>query len=326
MRALHSGQRFALLVLAALLLPAIAAADSVFSIGGLGEPQDPEPARIRALGGSGAAEHGERGFSIVNPASMADVERLLIEGTIQPDWRWIDATSYPSENAHETTFPSMRGVIALPGRIVLGGAYVAGTSAQFRVDREESLGAASSVRIDGSGGMNFARISLARRLTPYLSVGVDYDVVSGSYHEEWARTFPDPTLDASRDTLEATYQKRGRWRLGTQAAWRGAVLGAVLELPRSLPMTETQRTDGASVTQRVGDLKLPAGFTLGASVPAGERYRAVAQYQRSALVVLVTHLRRQRLPRRQPREGRLQGRLRREPMPPQLPVPRRRRS
>ncbi len=272
----------ALLALTALLLPAPGAADSVFSTGGLGEPQDPEPARIRALGGSGAAEHGERAFSVVNPASMADVERLLIEGTIQPAWRWIDATSYPDETAHETTFPSIRGVIALPGRIVLGGAYVAGTSGQFHVDRAESLGAVSSLHIDGTGGMNFARISLARRLTPALSVGIDYDVVSGSYREEWARTFTDSTLAASRDTLEATYEKRGRWRLGAQGAWRGAVLGAVLELPRSLPLTQTQRTDGASDTSSVGELKLPAGFTLGASVPVGERYRAVAQYQRSA--------------------------------------------
>ncbi len=282
MRARRCLRRLALLALAALLLPALAAADSVFSVGGLGEPQDPEPARIRALGGCGAAEHGPRGFSVVNPASMADVERLLLEGTIQPAWRWIDATSYPSEDAHETTFPSIRGVIALPGRIVLGGAYVAGTSGQFDVERAESLGAVSSLKIDGSGGMNFARISLARRLTPYLSVGLDYDVVSGSYREEWARTFTDSTLDASRDTLQATYEKRGRWRLGAQAGWRGAVLGAVLELPRSLPLSETQRTDGASVTRSVGELKLPAGITLGASVPVGDRYRAVAQFQRSA--------------------------------------------
>ncbi len=271
-----------LLVLAAIAHPSIAAADSVFSIGGLGEPQLAEPARIRALGGAGVAEHGPRGFSVVNPASMADVERVLLEGTILPAWRRIDATSFPSETGRETTFPSIRGVIALPGRVVLGVAYVAGTSAQFRVDRQENLGAISTMRIDGSGGMNFARISLARRISPLIRVGLDYDVVSGSYREEWTRTFSDSTLSASRDTLEVTYEKRGRWRLGVQTDYRGVTLGAVFETAKSLPLRATQRTDGSSVSRSAGQLKLPTGFAVGASLPFGERYRGVAQYRRAS--------------------------------------------
>lgn len=271
-----------LLALAAVAQPPIAAADSVFSIGGLGEPQLAEPARIRALGGAGVAEHGPRTFSLTNPASLADVERILIEGTILPTWRRVDATSEPSETAHETTFPSLRAVIALPGRVVLGGAYLAGTSAQFGVDRTGSGGAGSTLRVDGTGGMTFARVSLARRIHSAISVGLDYDVVSGSYREEWAYAFSDSSLAASRDTIEVTYARRGRWRLGVEATVRGATLGAVLEAPRSLPLTATQRADGTSLSRSTGQLRLPTGYIFGASVPLGDRYRGVAQYRRAS--------------------------------------------
>ncbi|HEY7727955.1 MAG TPA: hypothetical protein VID50_05830 [Candidatus Eisenbacteria bacterium] len=274
-----------LLSAAALLLAACATAaraHSVFSIGGLGEPQNPEPARLRALGGAGAAEQGPRSFSLVNPASLADVEQLVVEGTVLPAWRRIDAATRPDETANETTFPSLRAVVALPGRLVAGGAYVAGTSAQFRVDRDENSGAPSHLRIDGSGGMNFVRLSLARRISPALALGVDYDVVLGSYREEWTRTFDDTSLVASRDTLELSYRKRGRLRLGVVASRRGFTLGAAVEAERSLPLTMTQRTAGASVTESKGSLTLPTGFTLGLAAPVGGRVRAVAQYARAS--------------------------------------------
>ena len=271
----------ALLLLAA-ALPAPCGANSVFSSGGLGEPQLEESARLRALGGAGAAELGPRAFSLVNPATMADAEHLLFEGTILPAVRRVSARNYPSETGTETTIPSLRLVVALPGGLVLGGSYLSGTNAQFRVDREEMSGVASVVRIEGSGGVNFARVSLARRILPSLALGLDCDVVSGSYREEWYRTFPDSSLAASRDTVEVEYAKRTRWRLGALASRGGYSLGAVLESERALPLRVTQRTSGSLVRRDRGDLTLPAGFAVGASAPLGEGRRVVAQYRRSA--------------------------------------------
>ncbi len=99
-----------------------ALANSILSIGGLGEPQLEEAARLRALGGAGAAEHGARDISLVNPASLSDVERLLLQVTMLPAMRRVSALGGTSESVNETTFPSARAVIALPGRIVLEGA------------------------------------------------------------------------------------------------------------------------------------------------------------------------------------------------------------
>ena len=262
--------------------PASARAHSVFSVGGLGEPQLEEPARLRALGGAGVAERGPRAFSMVNPASLADADHLLIEGTVLSALRRIDAAGYPSETGTEATIPSLRAVVALPGRIVLGGAYLAATNAQFRVDRQDTSGPFSQIRVEGSGGINFARVSLSRRLTPSIALGVDCDFVLGGYREEWARTPVDSTLATARDTVELEYRRRARWRVGALATRGGFSLGAVFETERGLPLRVAQSTAGASSSRDLGDLTLPAGFVIGASAPVTARDRVVAQYRRAS--------------------------------------------
>jgi hypothetical protein len=271
----------ALTVIGPALLAGAAGAGSVYSVGGLGEPTLEEGARLRALGGAGAAEHGPRVYSLANPASIAEAERLVLEATILPSMRRVDAARGPDETGSETLIPSLRGLIALPGRLVLGGAYLQGTDASFRIDRDETVGTPSHLKIDGSGGINFVRVTVARRILPAFQVGIDYDVVAGSYREEWTRTFGDSALATSRDTLETTYAKQGRWRLGGQFLRGGVSVGAVYETKRRLPLTFRQRTAGAVVTSSGKSLTIPAGWILGISAPVGGRYRVVGQYRRA---------------------------------------------
>jgi hypothetical protein len=259
---------------------ATAGANSIFSVGGLGEPQLEEAARLRALGGAGAAEHGPRDISLVNPASLADVDRLLLQATVVPAYRKISATSV-SENANETTFPSARAIIALPGRLVLSGSYVSGTDAEFTVERPETTGAHSILRVDGTGGINFLRLSLARRLVPALRLGVDWEVISGSYRETWFRTFTDSGLVNSRDTLEVKYPKKGRFRFGAQLVKGDWTLGGVFETSQSLPVEQRRSTPGAVDFLPGKRMIYPSGLILGASAPVTERVRAVAQYRRA---------------------------------------------
>ncbi len=264
----------------ALPLASPARANSILSIGGLGEPQLEEAARLRALGGAGAAEHGPRDISLVNPASLADVDRILLQVTVTPAMRRISSPA-ANEDAHETTFPSARGIIALPGRIVLSGSYVAGTDAEFTVIRDENQGAPSTIRVDGSGGLNFLRVSLARRIAPAFRLGVDWEVIAGSYHETWRRTFTDPALAAARDTLDVKYPKKGRFRFGGQLVKDAWSLGAVYEMSQGLPLEQRRSTAGASDVFTGQRLTIPTGFVVGASAPMRGRLRAVAQYRRA---------------------------------------------
>lgn len=277
-------------ILCALALGAAARpvhASSVYSAGGLGEPALEEQARIRALGGAGAAEHGPRDFSLVNPASLAEVEHLLLEATMLPALRRISAVlpapaaSVPGETVRETTFPSVRAAIALPGRITLAASYLAGTDADFHIERTESAGAASSLEIEGTGGINYLRVSLARRITPSFRIGLDYDVIAGSYGETWTRTFSDSGLSTAHDSLEVTYPKRGRWRFGAQLIRGDWSIGAVYETSKALPLETTKHTIGATDRLSGTTLTLPSGIVVGISAPVRDRLRAVAQYRRA---------------------------------------------
>ncbi len=260
--------------------PSPARANSILSIGGLGEPQLEEAARLRALGGAGVAEHGPRDISLVNPASLADVDRILLQMTLVPAMRHVTSTD-ATENVHETTFPSARGVIALPGGIVLGGSYVAGTNSQFTVLRQENEGSPSTVKVDGSGGINFLRVSLARRILPSLRIGADWEVIAGSFRENWQRTFTDSGLAVARDTLEVRYPRKGRFRFGAQLVRGAWALGGVYETSQGLPVEQRRSTAGAVDFLTGQRLTIPTGFAVGFTAPVTQRFRAVGQYRRA---------------------------------------------
>ncbi|HLQ67326.1 MAG TPA: hypothetical protein VK123_08865 [Candidatus Limnocylindrales bacterium] len=254
---------------------------SALSVGGLGEPSLEESARLRALGGAGAAEHGPRNFSLVNPASVGEVEHLVLEGTILPESRRVESLSSGSETAHDTAIPSLRALIRLPGKFTVGAAYLVGTNARFGIDRPETSGTTSTLRIDGVGGIDLIRITMARRLNSMLNVGADYEVIAGSFREDWVRDFADTALATTRDTLEASWEHQGRWRLGAQLHRGGWALGGVYEMARRLPLTTTQRTAGSFVRREHQSLLIPSGFTVGAAGSVTERLKIAAQYRRA---------------------------------------------
>lgn len=269
------------LALAPAAIPPAALATSVYSVGGLGEPQLDEGAAVRALGGAGAAEYGVNLFSQVNPASTAGVRHLLLQGTIVPAYRRVSGPGGSAESASETEVPSVRAVVRLPARFVLGASYAVATDAQFHVDRTEDAGAASALRIEGTGGMQLIRITASREITPSLRFGVDHEIIAGYYREEWTRDFTDPDLETSRDTLESRYERLGRWRLGVQGSVRGWTLGGVVETKRRLPLTSIGKAAGSTVEVGGANLIVPSGYVVGVGTPLFSRWRVVAQYRRA---------------------------------------------
>lgn len=289
MRARASSRRFAglarrswgalVVLLALLVLASTARANSVFAVGGLGEPSLEENARLRALGGAGAAEFGPAAYSMVNPASIAEARYLSLEATMLSTRRSISTQSYGSETGYETAFPSVRLVVHLPQNFVLGGSYLVGTNGAFEIVRPESLGTPSFLHVTGSGGLSFVRATLARRMTKRLRAGVDYEVIGGSYREEWVRTFGTPLLLAARDTLETSWDRLGRWRFGLQYGRERFSIGGVYETGRRVAATFVQRTAGSEVRTR-GDFTIPDGYTAGFNLGLGARARIVGQYRR----------------------------------------------
>jgi hypothetical protein len=262
------------------VMPSGARANSVFSSGGLGEPSLEENARLRALGGAGAAEHGPSEFSLVNPASIAETQHLVLEGTALAGRRNVSTLSYGDETAGEMTFPSVRLVVRLPGAWILGGSYVLGTNGGFGLVRPESSGTASLLQVEGRGGISFVRATLAKRLTSALRAGVDFEVIGGSYHEEWTRDFVDPGLETARDTIDVTWDRLGRWRVGAQYVRSRWAIGASYETERRLDLTERKRTGASDIRTTGIPLVIPSGFAAGFQLSPGGRARFVGQYRR----------------------------------------------
>jgi hypothetical protein len=271
-----------LLLALLLLLPAAqATAGSTYSAGGLGEPSLEESARLRALGGAGAAERGPRNFSLVNPASVGEVNRLIIEGTIVPAMRHVESQSGATEDAHDTVIPSLRALVRLPMNLVLGAAYLVGTNGRFGLDRPENSGTPSTLRIDGTGGIDLIRATMGRQVNKNFNVGADYEVIVGSYQEQWSRDFADTSLATTRDTLETTWEKHGRWRFGAQLHSGRFGLGGVYEFARRLPLETTQTTSGSSTHTEHMNLIIPSGFAIGATAPLTNHLRVAGQYRRA---------------------------------------------
>lgn len=262
------------------LLPLPARANSVFASGGLGEPELEENARLRALGGAGVAEHGASDFSLVNPASVAEAQHLVLEASLIASRRNVSTVHYGDESASETTFPSVRLVIRLPGAWILGGSFLHGTNGQFGLVRPESTGTPSVVEAEGRGGITYARATLGKRLGPSLRAGVDFEVIGGSYHEEWQRDFVEPGLETARDTIDVTWDRLGRWRFGAQYVKPRWAIGGVYETERRLDLTERERTGASDIRTTGIPLVIPAGFAAGFQVSPTGRTRLVGQYRR----------------------------------------------
>lgn len=271
---------FVLALALALLAPTLARANSVFSVGGLGEPSLEESARLRALGGAGAAEHGIAEFSLVNPASIAEAQHLVLEATLLAGRRSVSTVHYGDESASETTFPSVRLVVRFPGAWILSGSFLQGPNGQFGIVRAETTGTASLVEVEGRGGISFLRATLAKRLTEALRAGVDFEVIGGSYHEEWTRDFVDPGLETARDTIDLTWDRLGRWRAGIQYVRPGWAIGAAYEAARRVPLTLRERTAASDIRTGSVSLRVPSGFAAGFQVGLGGRRRIVGQYRR----------------------------------------------
>ena len=274
--------RTVLFVAVAFLLafPAGARANSVFSSGGIGEPALEENARLRALGGAGAAEHGASDFSLVNPASIAEAQHLVLEATLLAARRSVSTVNYGDESANETTFPSVRLVVRLPGSWILGGSFLHGTNGQFGLERPESTGTPSLVEVEGRGGITFARATLAKRLGPALRAGVDFEVIGGSFHEEWVRDFVDPGLETARDTIDITWDRLGRWRFGAQYVRPRWAIGAAYETARRLTLTQRERTGASDLRVEGTPFQIPAGYAAGFQISPWGRGRIVGQYRR----------------------------------------------
>lgn len=188
---------------------------SLFATGGLGLPTQPLDARARALG-TGV---GLLGFnvSLVNPAELGGIVQKGFSGSLQPVSRDIELGG-ASSSVGASRFPLLRLLYPIGDRMVLSLGYGSFMEQSWSVRSEEEveLGGRMVQAVDlhtSEGAIAQARLGVAYRLDPTLSVGAAVGLYTGELRRSLSRTFPDTAQGEVRD-----FSLRSRWGYGAPLA------------------------------------------------------------------------------------------------------------
>ena len=261
-------------LLALLVLPAAAGAQSLFSTRGLGVPIEPVDARARALGGIGIGMLGWTG-SMANPAEAAGVYRRGISAAMQPSRRSVEFEG-ESDVLGGTRFPLIRAVLPFGERtgLALGYGGFLDQSWAVRTETMVPIGDRQLRAVDlleSTGGVAQARVDLAYLLTPSLGVGIGAGVYTGRMERVVSRSFPDTAFIQGFSSVAVwnfmgPSVSAGAWweplpiaRIGASVTWAGELRG-----------------DPEEATTHALRVDMPLQFAVGASGQLAPGMLAVA--------------------------------------------------
>jgi hypothetical protein len=205
-------------VLASAIAPSPAAAQSLFSGGGLGMTAEPLEARSRALGGVQVGLPGWQ-ISMVDPAGAAGLVLPSITATLQP-------SSIQPEgelSGGGSRFPLV-GVSYPFGRHVVSLQFGSFLDQQWEVRAERSieLGAGSANVLDlltSDGGIGQVRVGWAAPVTPSLFLGANVGSYVGSVERRFSREVSQPGQQVQLEPFIAS----NRWRASGPVATAGVI-------------------------------------------------------------------------------------------------------
>ncbi|MAF27255.1 MAG: hypothetical protein QF819_02125 [Gemmatimonadota bacterium] len=256
-------------VIAGLLLPPVARADSRYSLRGAGESLSSMKAESRALGGAQTATDtpGLAG----NPACAAFAEKGVFYGTYETEWIRVDEPK-PSGGRkvlkeYSGVVPNLGVLYPLPGGVVFGtGLHVerrrGGTIEMAATDSMVAAIGGQEYQFIYEASGNALRIPAvaALRVGP-VQAGVGADVVLVNSRERWQNDFP--TGSGFEDSNDLTFSSL--WAVGLRAGLRVPVgdrlsLGAWASLPGDL--SGSRRFENDDPLDNSDDLEVDASGEL----------------------------------------------------------------
>lgn len=270
----------AVAILALLATSAPAAAQSLFSTGGLGVPVAPLDARSRALGGIGVGLY-DFNASLVNPAEIAGVRFRGAVAAYQPMATNVELGG-ASDEIGGTRFPLLRVLYPLGTRFVAGLGYGSLFDQSWAAVQQSEItvgGEAVPVRdeVDSRGGIAQLQATLAYEITPALAVGIGGGVYTGELQRRTLRTFQDTASTLS------PFESRTTWGYGG----RFFVAGARWDVARAVRVGASyQRGGDLDVDSIAGGAQdrtdaLPDQVSVGVSATLAPRISATAGLRRS---------------------------------------------
>ena len=177
----------------------VAAAQSLFSTGGLGLVTDPQDARGAALGGTSLGLPGPE-LSWDNPAGAVGLPAAGLRVSFQLDGFEADFSGRNS-SASTARFPLIIGAFPFGDRWVVTAGFAGFLDQNWAFDEQDTLIiAGDSVpvldRITSDGGASRLRLGAGYRLTPSLTIGVGGELFTGGLERVSGRIFPGQSSPA----------------------------------------------------------------------------------------------------------------------------------
>ena len=173
-----------------------AAAQSLFSTGGLGLIADPMDARGAALGGTSLGFPGAE-LSWDNPAGAVGLPAAGLRVSFQLDG--FDATfAGRSAEASTARFPLLLGAFPFGNRWTVTAGFAGFLDQNWAFEQRDTLVVGTDSvevldRIASEGGASRFRVGTAYRLLPSLSIGLGAELFTGGSERVAGRIFPGQT-------------------------------------------------------------------------------------------------------------------------------------
>lgn len=264
MRARRSTYAAGLIVgaLALVALSAPAAAQSLYSSGGLGLIVDPQDARGAALGGTSLGLPGPE-LSWDNPAGAAGLPAAGLRVSFQMDG--FDA-EYSGRSADGSTarFPMVMGAFPFSNRFSATIGFAGFLDQNWAFEQRDTLvvsGDSVEVidRLASEGGASRVRLGAAYRLLPSLSVGLGAELFTGGAERVAGRIFPGQNAPAC---CTATWTYKGTGMLAS-VDWTPSEAFTMALSASAGGTLKAERTSGAEGVDHEYDL--PVLLNAGAS-------------------------------------------------------------
>jgi hypothetical protein len=250
-----------------LVLAGAARADSIFSANGLGEWVLGTDVRGRGMGGVGLAVDDPSNMGMLNPALLALVKSFTMHAEAMPELRRIEDDEDRVSTPRATNFPLLRAALDVPRIGAFGLGFATFTDVNYELAGSAALDTLTFRNVlEGQNGWNRLVVSYARQLRPDLLVGLDLDVLLGSYVDVWTTTPDESGLAVTTDSLVVNHSRGPVVRLGTLYRPSPALrLAATLTAPRSIGLRPEIRTDRSARRLATSTLDLPLSVGLGTS-------------------------------------------------------------
>lgn len=204
---IRRSRALALAALTTLATPAAGAAQGGLSLLGLGRPELPVDARLRALGGAGVVAHG-RNLSLINPASLGRIESSDVLLSFGTESREVEGRVRGDVRGTRSPVGQLAYPVAERWAVALGfGAFL---DQDWLVSFEDTVRLAEDTlpfteQRSSDGGVAHLRGSVAWAVGELVHLGLALDLYSGDVTRRVTRRFDDPTA------LFNSYRDAARW-------------------------------------------------------------------------------------------------------------------